>query len=112
MPTLRVSMPIGTVKKLLIDKHCGFIAPVAGGADVFFHGSALTGSEFSTLAAGQRVEFEVDEESLADERGLRASRVRLLNAGPPAAVAQGEFRQLRRHPAARAKKPTWRKKSG
>lgn len=105
-------MPIGTVKKLLIDKHFGFIAPVAGGADVFFHGSTLAGSEFSTLDIGDRVEFEADEESLADDRGLRARRVRVLNSGPPAAVAQGEFRQLRRHPAARAKKPTWRKKSG
>jgi cold shock CspA family protein len=105
-------MPIGTVKKLLIDKHCGFIMPVAGGADVFFHGSTLMGSEFSMLAAGQRVEFDVDEESLADDRGLRASRVRVLHGSPPVAVGQGEFRQLRRHPAARAKKPTWRKKSG
>jgi CspA family cold shock protein len=102
-------MSLGTVKKLMIDKYCGFISPVAGGGDIFFHGSTLAGNEFAALAPGQRVEFEIDADSLTDERGARAGRVRILHAGQPAAgEKQGEFRQLRRHPASRAKKPTWR----
>jgi CspA family cold shock protein len=105
-------MSLGTIKKLLIDKYCGFISPVAGGEDVFFHGSKLAGSEFSTLMEGERVEFEFDGDTVAGDRGLRASRVRVLNGQPPAAIGQGEFRQLRRHPASRAKKPSWRNKSG
>lgn len=105
-------MPLGTVKKLLIDKHCGFIAPAAGGGDVFFHGSTVASGEFALLEPGQRVEFELDAASLADERGARASRVRILHGDRPAAAPQGEFRQLRRHPSARAKKPSWRNNKG
>jgi cold shock protein len=105
-------MPLGTVKKLLIDKHCGFIAPSAGGADIFFHGSTVASGEFELLEPGQRVEFELDTASLADERGPRAGRVRILHADRPSAAPQGEFRQLRRHPSARAKKPSWRNKDG
>ena len=102
-------MSLGTIKKLLVDKHCGFISPGTGGPDVFFHGSVLAGSEFRALTLGQRVEYDVDLESTAGDRGPRAVRVRLLNADKPAFPSQqGEFRQLRRHPSSRAKKPTWR----
>ena len=105
-------MPIGTVKKLFVDKHCGFLSPVAGGGDVFFHGTVVMGSEFKTLATGDRVEYELDTDERVDDRGPRAMRVRPLRAAPAAGVPQqGEFRPLRRHRAARAKKPTWRKKA-
>jgi cold shock CspA family protein len=105
-------MALGTIKKLLVDKHCGFISPSADGPDVFFHGSVLAGSEFRALAPDQRVEYEVDTQSeIADgDRGPRAVRVRLLNTDQPAAAPQqGEFRQLRRHRSSRAKKPSWRR---
>ncbi|HET6882806.1 MAG TPA: cold shock domain-containing protein [Pirellulales bacterium] len=103
-------MPLGTIKKLFVDKHCGFLAAASGGPDVFFHGTVVTGNEFRSLIVGQRVEFELDE-SGENERGPRASRVRPFGGGPPAATPQeGEFRPLRRHRAARAKKPTWRNK--
>lgn len=104
-------MPTGTIKKLFVDKHCGFIATAAGGPDVFFHGTVVAGNEFRTLIEGQRVEYDLDKSSGPDDRGPRASRVRLLG-GEGSAAPQGEFRSLRRHRAARAKKPTWRKKSG
>jgi cold shock protein len=100
-------MALGTIKKLMTDKHCGFITPAIGGCDVFFHGSVVAGDEFKLLIAGQRVEFELD--SAPDDRGLRAGRVRpirpseVVNTAPPT-----EFRMLRRHHASRAKKPTWR----
>jgi len=104
-------MSLGTIKKLLIDKHCGFISPVAGGPDVFFHGSVVAGSEFGALRPGQRVEYELDTQDPGADRGPRASRLRVLGPGKPAgSPQQGEFRQLRRHPASRAKKPTWRDK--
>jgi cold shock CspA family protein len=102
---------LGTVKKLLIDKHCGFISPIAGGADVFFHGSVVAGSEFGALRPGHRVEYELDTQDPGADRGPRASRVRVLGPDKPApSPQQGEFRQLRRHPGSRAKKPTWRNK--
>ncbi|HVX15837.1 MAG TPA: cold shock domain-containing protein [Pirellulales bacterium] len=105
-------MAIGTIKKLFVDKHCGFIA-VAQGPDVFFHGTTVTaGNDFRSLAVGQRVEYELDTQDQADDRGPRAARVRPLGgAAPAAAPPPGEFRPLRRHRAARAKKPTWRNKS-
>ena len=104
-------MPVGTIKKLLPDKHFGFIAPSQGGDDVFFHGSTVAAEQFGMLALGQRVEYEIacDEET---ERGPRASKVRPLH-GPATAQTHGptEFRMLRRHPSSRAKKPTWRKRT-
>lgn len=102
-------MSAGTIKKLFVDKHCGFIAAAAGGSDVFFHGTVVAGNEFRMLVEGQRVEYDLDAGGPTD-RGPRASRVRPLGGEGPAAP-QGEFRPLRRHRAARAKKPTWRKKS-
>ncbi|HWB12293.1 MAG TPA: cold shock domain-containing protein [Pirellulales bacterium] len=102
-------MPLGTIKKLLVDKHCGFICPTAGGGDVFFHGSVVAGAEFRTLMLGHRVEYDIDAQGPDADRGPRASRVRVLGQDKPAPLPPGEFRQLRRHPASRAKKPTWRK---
>lgn len=105
-------MAIGTIKKLFPDKHCGFLTTSAGGPDVFFHGSVVAGGQFTTLALGQRVEYDLDAQSGPDDRGPRASRVRPIQAAqPPMAPQQAEFRQLRRHHASRAKKPTWRGKS-
>lgn len=105
-------MPVGTIKKLFVDKHCGFIAAVSGGPDVFFHGTVLPGDAFRSLSTGQRVEYELDPSAGPEGRGPRASRVRPLRGEAPAATPQeGDFRPLRRHRAARAKKPTWRQKS-
>lgn len=104
-------MPVGTVKKLLSDKHFGFIAPSHGGSDVFFHGSTVAGSQFAVLCLGQRVEYEL-ENGDASERGPRATKVRPMQTGTPAvALGPSEFRMSRRHPSSRAKKPTWRKKA-
>jgi CspA family cold shock protein len=103
-------MPQGTIKKLFVDKHCGFIAGLSGGRDVFFHGTVVIGNDFRSLVMGDRVEYELDQAG-DDDRGPRASRVRPLGGEAPAAAAQpGEFRPLRRHRSARAKKPTWRNK--
>lgn len=102
-------MPVGTIKKLFVDKHCGFIAATMDAPDVFFHGTVVAGNAFRLLAPGQRVEYELDVVAPTEDRGPRASRVRPLGGEVPAAMPQeGEFRPLRRHRAARAKKPTWR----
>ncbi|HVA50660.1 MAG TPA: cold shock domain-containing protein [Pirellulales bacterium] len=104
-------MATGTIKRLLPGKYCGFVEPTLGGPDVFFHGSTVAGDQFATLVPGQRVEYDLDQTDAAD-RGPRASRVRPMQAAPPAIAPQpSEFRMLRRHPASRAKKPTWRNKA-
>ena len=55
-------MAIGTVKFFNVAKGFGFIAPEAGGKDVFVHASAVESAGMGTLTEGQRVSFEVIEE--------------------------------------------------
>jgi cold shock CspA family protein len=67
----------------------GFIAPDAGGEDVFLHANEVDGYE-ATASVGSRVQFDVIE----GERGLKAYDVRLLSketppVTPPAGSANG-----------------------
>jgi CspA family cold shock protein len=55
-------MAEGTVKWFSDQKGFGFIER-EDGVDVFVHYSAITGDGFKTLAEGDRVAFEVEEES-------------------------------------------------
>ena len=54
-------MTQGTVKWFNDDKGFGFIAQDGGGADVFVHHTAISGTGFKSLADDQRVEFEVTQ---------------------------------------------------
>jgi cold shock protein len=67
-------MPIGTVKHFKDDSGYGFIAPEAGGPDVFVHARDIANAD--TLQKGQRVEFEI----VTDERSKkpRADNVRVI----------------------------------
>ena len=61
----------GTVKWFNDAKGFGFISQDDGGKDVSVHFSALTGSGFTSLAEGQKVEFEVTDGA----KGPQASNV-------------------------------------
>jgi CspA family cold shock protein len=63
-------MAAGTVKWFDPTKGYGFIAPEAGGKDVFVHRSAI--EEPGELFEGQRVEFESEQAA----KGPQAIRVR------------------------------------
>ncbi len=63
-------MATGTVKWFNDQKGYGFIEQAEGG-DVFVHFSAITGEGFKTLAPGQKVNFEV----IQDTKGLKAVNV-------------------------------------
>ena len=52
-------MPVGTVKWFNNAKGFGFIQPEDGSKDVFVHISAVERAGLSTLAEGQKVEFEL-----------------------------------------------------
>jgi CspA family cold shock protein len=52
-------MALGTVKWFNATKGYGFIAPDAGGPDVFVHISAVERSGLGSLNDGQKVNFEV-----------------------------------------------------
>ncbi|MFC3169498.1 cold-shock protein [Paracoccus fontiphilus] len=53
-------MARGTVKWFNTDKGYGFIAPEAGGGDVFVHISAVERAGLRTLADGQAVSYELE----------------------------------------------------
>jgi CspA family cold shock protein len=56
-------MTIGTVKFFNTQKGYGFIAPDDGGKDVFVHISAVERSGMSSLAEGQKVQFDLETNS-------------------------------------------------
>jgi len=56
----------------------GFIAPNAGGEDVFVHANDF-GEQRHLVHPGMRVEYEVEE----GERGLKVSTVRILDSPAP-----------------------------
>jgi len=67
-------MATGTVKWFNSEKGYGFIAPDAGGPDVFAHYSVIDGSGYKSLDENQKVEFE----SEAGAKGPQATSVRPL----------------------------------
>jgi len=65
-----INMVNGTVKWFSDLKGVGFISQESGD-DVFVHHFSIKCKGFKTLFAGDKVEFEIDE----DRKGLRAERV-------------------------------------
>ena len=64
----------GTVKWFNGEKGFGFIAQDGGGADVFVHFSAISGTGYKNLEENQKVEFEITQ----GQKGLQASDVRVV----------------------------------
>jgi len=55
-------MAFGIVKFFNTNKGFGFIAPDAGGKDVFVHISALERSGLGNLSDGQKVSFDLERD--------------------------------------------------
>ena len=70
-------MHTGTVKWFNAEKGFGFISDEAGGKDIFVHFSAIEGTGFKTLAEGQKVQFDVEEDP-RDASRIRATHVVVL----------------------------------
>jgi CspA family cold shock protein len=66
----------GTVKWFNEQKGYGFIQPDTGGRDVFVHISAVERSGLGSLAEGQKISYEVQE----DRRSGKESAVDLKTA--------------------------------
>ena len=69
-------MATGTVKWFNATKGFGFIAPDAGGPDVFVHISAVERSGLMGLSDGQKVTYDV----VADRRSGKSSAENLRAA--------------------------------
>ena len=61
-------MTTGTVKFFNTSKGFGFITPDDGSKDVYVHISAVEGSDLGHLTDGQKVSFDVQQ----DTRGPKA----------------------------------------
>ena len=55
-------MPTGKCKWYSVTKGYGFIAPDAGGRDMFVHASALKEAKITSLEAGDSVSYEEGEQ--------------------------------------------------
>lgn len=67
-------MTTGTVKWFSPTKGYGFIAPEAGGKDVFVHISAVQKAGLRNLNEGQRVGFEVEQQQNGRAAAVNLSR--------------------------------------
>jgi len=77
-------MATGEVKWFNNTKGWGFISQDGGqGEDIFVHFSAVNGTGYKTLIAGQRVNFDLQR----GDRGLHAINVSVLNAAVEAESA-------------------------
>ncbi len=70
-------MATGTVKWFNSTKGFGFIQPDNGGQDVFVHISAVERAGLSTLADGQKINYEIEQ----DRRTGKSSAGNLSKAG-------------------------------
>lgn len=63
----------GTVKWFNASKGYGFVANDEGGEDIFVHFSSINVDGYKTLQDGQKVSFEIEEDSKNGK--LRAANV-------------------------------------
>ncbi|MDB5740064.1 MAG: cold shock protein [Alphaproteobacteria bacterium] len=61
-------MTTGTVKFFNASKGFGFISPDGGAKDVFVHATALEAAGMTSLAEGQKVNFDIQP----DAKGSKA----------------------------------------
>jgi CspA family cold shock protein len=66
----------GTIVRLVRDRGFGFIR-MGNGQEVFFHATGMVGTPFDSLAEGQQVTFDIEQDTRG--RGQRAVRVRLVS---------------------------------
>ena len=51
----------GKIKKMIAEKHFGFIEVEGMEKDLFFHGNSVVGGSFEDMREGDMVTFEVED---------------------------------------------------
>lgn len=98
----------GEIQSLVEDKGFGFIKPAAGGADVFFHFSAVDAA-FASLTQGQKVQYELDTKS----EKPRAESVITGEGGKPVGPARpGQSGSTRSPSQSRLARPSGQQSGG
>jgi CspA family cold shock protein len=69
-------MANGTIKTLVRERGFGFIKEDGSAVDLFFHRSAVSGTDFENLAEGQAVEFDIQPDPRNSAR-TQAANVRV-----------------------------------
>jgi cold shock protein len=69
------SMTVGVVKWFNATKGYGFIAPEAGGKDVFVHISAVQRAGLRGLDEGQKVGYEVEQQQNGRAAAVNLTRL-------------------------------------
>ena len=84
-------MTTGTVKWFNATKGFGFIQPDGGGKDAFVHISAVERAGLSTLAEGQKIQFELVTDRRSGKLSADISRPSTdrLSRRPPRAPGRG-----------------------
>jgi len=72
----------GQVKWFDVKKGFGFVVPGDGSPDVFVHQTQVHADGFRSLAQGEDVEFEIEEDESGRRRALKVT-------GPDGAFVQG-----------------------
>ena len=65
----------GTIKRIIRERGFGFIG-AEDGREIFFHRTAMEGTDFDGLEEGNSVEFDVEK----GPKGPRAVNVRMIEA--------------------------------
>jgi cold shock protein len=70
------TMARGTVVRLIRDRGFGFVQ-AEDGKEIFFHHSTLPSGVFDSLAEGQTLEFDIENDQRG--RGERATNVQVVD---------------------------------
>ncbi|MEZ6086432.1 MAG: cold shock domain-containing protein [Pirellulaceae bacterium] len=102
---------LGEVRHIDTVKNFGFIRAEDFRDDVFFHMSVWETDRDMPPEVGMVVEFEIDRKHLKEKQQLRATVVRRTNRPytKQLDLKQDERLNIKHHPKARKRKPSWRK---
>jgi CspA family cold shock protein len=76
-------MPKGTIRQVM-DRGFGFIK-TEDGKDLFFHRNEIEGVEFSSLKAGDGVEFETGQDKKGRPQAVKVRLTQTQETKPPPA---------------------------